>query len=103
DYFRRRAGARRVVDFGLAAAARVTGSYTLNPLTSEVCIRTPAGEAQVTLAIPGLHNVRNALAAAASAFAVGINEKTIEQGLSAFRPYTGRLQVKQAKSGATVI
>jgi UDP-N-acetylmuramoyl-tripeptide--D-alanyl-D-alanine ligase len=103
DYFRRRAGARRVVDFGLAAAARVTGSYTLNPLTSEVCIRTPAGEAQVTLAIPGLHNVRNALAAAASAFAVGINEKTIEQGLRAFRPYTGRLQVKQAKSGATVI
>jgi UDP-N-acetylmuramoyl-tripeptide--D-alanyl-D-alanine ligase len=27
----------------------------------------------------------------------------IAEGLTAFRPYTGRLQVKQAKSGATVI
>src|SRR4029077_17322954 len=56
-----------------------------------------------TLAIPGLHNVRNALAAAACAFAIGIKEKTIGEGLSAFRPYTGRLQVKQARGGATVI
>jgi len=66
-------------------------------------VRTPGGEAPATLAIPGLHNVRNALAAAACAYAVGVKEKTIGEGLSAFRPYTGRLQVKQAKSGATVI
>jgi UDP-N-acetylmuramoyl-tripeptide--D-alanyl-D-alanine ligase len=102
-FFRGRAGARRVVDFGLDAPAAVSGGYALNPLTSEITLRTPAGSAHATLAIPGLHNVRNALAAAACAFAVGIDEKTIGEGLSAFRPYTGRLQVKQAKSGATVI
>src|SRR5204863_4325754 len=60
-------------------------------------------EAPATLAIPGLHNVRNALAAAACAHAAGIDIRSIAAGLTAFRPYTGRLQVKQAKSGITVI
>jgi UDP-N-acetylmuramoyl-tripeptide--D-alanyl-D-alanine ligase len=103
DYFRRRAGARRVVDFGLDSPAVVSGTYSLKPLSSDVAIRTPAGETRATLAIPGLHNLRNALAASAAAFAAGVSVKAIGEGLSAFRPYTGRLQVKQAKSGATVI
>ena len=102
-YFRERAGSRRIVDFGLEAKAQVSGGFALKPLASEIEIRTPAGRANAMLAIPGLHNVRNALAAAACAHAVGVNEKTICEGLTAFRPYTGRLQVKQAKSGATLI
>ena len=102
DAFRGRAGKRRKVEFGLKAGA-VTGRYELAPLSSEIRLRTPAGEAHVTLAIPGLHNVRNALAATACAVAVDIPVKTIGEGLGAFRPYTGRLQVKKAASGATVI
>ena len=103
DFFRNTAGKRRVVDFGLERKATVSGGYVLKALTSEIEIRTPAGETRATLAIPGLHNVRNALAAAACAHAVGIAEKTIGEGLNAFRPYIGRLQVKQARNGATVI
>ncbi len=102
-FFRRAAGSRRIVDFGLDHAAAVTGGYALKPLASEIVIHTSAGDARATLAIPGLHNVRNALAAAACAFAVGINTRTIGDGLTAFRPYTGRLQVRQAANGATVI
>ncbi len=102
SYFRQRAGNRRVVDFGLGAAA-VTGGYTLKELSSDLKLRAPDGEASATLAIPGLHNVRNALGAAACAHAAGIPVASIAAGLSAFRPYTGRLQVKQAKDGATVI
>lgn len=101
--FRKAAGKRRVVDFGLEKKALVSGGYALRGLTSEIDVRTPAGEAHATLAIPGLHNVRNALAAAACAFAVGIKERIIGEGLSAFRPYTGRLQVKNAIGGATLI
>ena len=101
--FRKAAGKRRVVDFGLEKKALISGGYALKALQSEIDIRTPAGEAHATLAIPGLHNVRNALAAAACAFAAGIKEEVIAEGLSAFRPYTGRLQVKNAKSGATII
>ena len=103
DYFRRLAGARRIVDFGIEARAIVTGGYSLKALQSEIVLKTPEGEQSATLAIPGLHNLRNALAAAACAHAAGIALKSIGEGLSAFRPYTGRLQVKRAKSGATVI
>jgi UDP-N-acetylmuramoyl-tripeptide--D-alanyl-D-alanine ligase len=101
-FFRERAGARPVVDFGLAAA-QVSGRCEQKGLSSELRLRTPQGEASATLAIPGLHNVRNALAAAACAHGAGISASTIAAGLSAFRPYTGRLQVKRARSGATVI
>jgi len=103
DFFRKAVGQRAVVDFGLEKKAAVSGSYVLKALTSEIEIRTPRGGASATLAIPGLHNVRNALAAAACAVAAGIGEKAIGEGLSAFRPYTGRLQIKQARSGATLI
>ena len=101
-YFRSRAGKRCTVEFGLEQGA-VSGRYKLERLTSELRLRTPAGEASAALSIPGIHNVRNALAAAACAHAVGIKTSTIAEGLSAFRPYTGRLQVKRAATGATVI
>ena len=100
--FRGCAGGRRSVEFGLAGAA-VTARYKLGRLSSEMRLQTPGGEAEAMLSIPGLHNVRNALAAAACAVAVGIPVKTIAEGLSAFRPYSGRLQVKKAASGAIVI
>jgi UDP-N-acetylmuramoyl-tripeptide--D-alanyl-D-alanine ligase len=102
-FFRSRAGKRRTVEFGLDPGAAVSARYQLERLSSAIRLRTPAGEADATLAIPGIHNVRNALAAAACAHAVGITASTIAQGLTAFRPYTGRLQVKQAVGGATVI
>jgi UDP-N-acetylmuramoyl-tripeptide--D-alanyl-D-alanine ligase len=99
--FRMAAGQRTVVDFGLDTAAAVSASYTLKHLSSELQIRLPDGEAPATLAIPGLHNVRNALAAAACAHAAGIGLRAIGEGLRAFRPYAGRLEVKQA--GATTV
>ena len=101
-YFAKRAAPRPVLDFGLQGAA-VTGRYRLAHLSSEIRIRTPHGESEATLAIPGLHNVRNALAAAACALAAGVPPERIGAGLTAFRPYTGRLQVKQGPGGITVI
>jgi UDP-N-acetylmuramoyl-tripeptide--D-alanyl-D-alanine ligase len=101
--FRHAAGSRRKVEFGLDAPAPVSGNYALKHLSSEIAISTPAGKCSAALAIPGLHNVRNALAAAACAHAAGVPPAAIGAGLSAFRPYSGRLQVKRAASGATVI
>ena len=97
------AEANQVLLFSAEMKALVSGGYALKGLASEIELRTPAGEARASLAIPGLHNVRNALAAAACAFALGVKERTIADGLSDFRPYTGRLQVKSALGGATVI
>ena len=100
--FRAKAGKRRRVEFGLETGD-LTGRYVLKPLDSEIILRTPAGEARATLAIPGLHNVRNALAAAACAHAAGIPAGVIGEGLEAFRPYAGRLQIFRTAAGATLI
>jgi UDP-N-acetylmuramoyl-tripeptide--D-alanyl-D-alanine ligase len=101
--FRHAAAGHSIVDFGLTGAVTMAGGYALKGLASEIRLRTPAGEVHTTLDIPGLHNVRNALAAAACAHAAGVGLNAIGAGLAAFRPYTGRLQIKHATSGATVI
>lgn len=101
--FRRAAEGSRVVDFALNRGAAVTGRYRLKHLSSSVRIACPAGEIEATLSIPGLHNVMNALAAAAATYAAGITPQAIAAGLTAFRPYTGRLQVKKSPEGMTVI
>ena len=103
DIFRRAAAGRRVVEFSLERDATVGARWELRLLSSEIVLRCPAGEARATLSIPGLHNVRNALAAAACAYAAGISMEAIGVGLNAFRPYSGRLQVKRSAVGATVI
>ena len=100
--FRDKAGGRRRIEFGIRAG-EVTGRYALRPLESEITLATPTGESRVTLAIPGEHNVRNALAAAACAHAAGIAAEAIGAGLAAFRPYSGRLQVRKTAAGATLI
>jgi UDP-N-acetylmuramoyl-tripeptide--D-alanyl-D-alanine ligase len=97
------AGARRIVEFGLGSATAVGCRHALQPLSSEVELRLPSGGARATLAIPGIHNVRNALAAAACAFAAGVAPAAIAAGLAAFRPTSGRLQVKRATAGALII
>jgi len=102
-YFRQRAGNRRTLDFALEAPAAVTGVFTSSAFASEIRVRTPAGEAAAPIAAPGLHNVRNALAASACAVAAGIPAQSIAQGLRSFRPYTGRSQVIALACGATLI
>jgi len=63
-----------------------------------------AGKSQdIHLSVTGEHNVYNALAAAASSWALGIEHDTIRQGLMAFTPITGRMEICQLKNGAFII
>jgi UDP-N-acetylmuramyl tripeptide synthase len=55
-------------------------------------LHTPAGQAPVALALPGLYNVYNALAAAALATALEIPLETILAGLTATRAAFGRAE-----------
>jgi UDP-N-acetylmuramoyl-tripeptide--D-alanyl-D-alanine ligase len=80
--------------FALDAAADVTAQATWQVDHWAVQLRTPAGEAAVALRIAGRHNVKNALAATASALAAGIALPQIAAGLSAFEPVKGRSQVR---------
>jgi UDP-N-acetylmuramoyl-tripeptide--D-alanyl-D-alanine ligase len=109
------AGARRTITFGLDPASDVSCSHRANAFGSELTVtaRVQPEAAQLTtqfttqftinLAAAGLHNVRNALAAIASALAAGVSQDAIVRGLEAFAPVSGRLQRKQAANGATVI
>ncbi len=55
---------------------------------------TPDGTRAATLALAGLHNLRNALGAAAVASAAGATLDQIVEGLAAMRPVAGRLELK---------
>ena len=58
---------------------------------------------KVEMKIAGLHHVYNAMAAAAAAFAVGIDQKTIAEGLAAFRPFSGRMEMIRLHNGAFLL
>ncbi|MDR3441643.1 MAG: UDP-N-acetylmuramoyl-tripeptide--D-alanyl-D-alanine ligase [Legionella sp.] len=63
----------------------------------------PNGRTDIQLQVPGLHNVRNALAAAACCHAVGVAIKDIQQGLNNFGGVKGRLTVLAGKNQSTII
>ncbi|MDF2839186.1 MAG: UDP-N-acetylmuramate--alanine ligase [Evtepia sp.] len=56
----------------------------------------------VTLQVPGIHNVKNALAAAAAALALKLPISAIEEGLKAFRGAGRRFEYKGTIKGAKV-
>jgi len=97
------AGDRHIVDFGLSRPAAVSARYALRYLESEIVVRTPHGEAQAVLKAPGLHNVRNALAASAAAAALEVPAPAIARGLAGYAGIKGRLQRKAALQGTTLI
>jgi UDP-N-acetylmuramyl tripeptide synthase len=78
--------------------ARPTPTVLATDLTLEgvrsarFTLHTPAGAAQVTLTLPGLYNVYNALAAAALATALHIPLPTIVAGLQRTLPAFGRAE-----------
>jgi UDP-N-acetylmuramoyl-tripeptide--D-alanyl-D-alanine ligase len=102
-YWREVAGARAVRDFGTRADATVRGTARPGTTATELELVTDAGRTTVTLHVPGLHNVRNALAAAAAATAVGASLDAVARGLAAFRPVKGRSQPKPGRNGVVVI
>jgi UDP-N-acetylmuramyl tripeptide synthase len=67
--------------------------------SSRFTLNTPAGSAAVTLALPGLYNVYNALAAAALATELDVPLTTIAAGLEATRPAFGRAETVSVGTG----
>lgn len=63
----------------------------------------PTGHAKVKLQIPGEHSVRNALAAAACCFAVGISKEVIVEGLKQFHGVSGRMTFLNGKNESIII
>jgi UDP-N-acetylmuramyl pentapeptide synthase len=94
--WRQMAGTREVRTFALQgqAYASAQAGWDAAAQAWEVELRLDTARLRVRLAVPGLHNVRNALAAAVCAQAAGEPLSAIQQGLEAFRPVKGRSQVR---------
>ncbi len=101
----RRTGAR-VIRFGVADGADVRAANLV--LDAAGCARfrlvSPAGEAEVQLAVHGTHQVGNALAAAAVALELGATPEAIADTLSGYLPASRwRMEVTERADGVTVV
>jgi len=95
----------RVLTVGLDDRSDYWVSTSL--LDDEGCVRftlqTPEGSIPVRLSVPGTHQVRNALAAAAAALCVGATPQEVRDGLAEYQPGKGRMQMLRAAGGYQVI
>ncbi len=103
-YFIERLAGRRVVRFGVEASADISArDVQLESEHTRFVLTTADGEIDITLAMPGRHNVRNALAAAGMALAVGATLQQVRDGLEAMQPVAGRQVAHRLRSGALLI
>lgn len=103
DYWKSLNANRKIITFALNAKADVTASYEEVAGVSKIALTTPAGSVDFKLHILGKHNVSNALAASACAYALGIANADIARGLESFVAVKGRLQRKAGLNGASLI
>jgi UDP-N-acetylmuramoyl-tripeptide--D-alanyl-D-alanine ligase len=92
-----------IVEFAVAASAKIKLRSYLFDYIAKIEVETPSGMFAAQLQVPGMHNVRNALAATAAAVALHIPVAAIVAGLEKFGGVAGRLQRKAALHGATLI
>lgn len=95
---------QNIITFGLERAADITCAYIVEEHHRiKMELVTDIGMIEVVLPLIGLHNVKNALAAAAIARALDISLEDIKRGLETSQPVTHRMEIKQSKTGAKII
>ena len=70
---------------------------------SFICVYRGEEAGKITLSVPGLHNVSNALAAVAAASAAGVPVETAARGLTSFTGTDRRFQFKGSIDGIDII
>jgi UDP-N-acetylmuramoyl-tripeptide--D-alanyl-D-alanine ligase len=103
DIWRELSRERRQLSFGLDRPADVGGRFAGHGFGGSLHLITPWGETDLTLAVPGRHNARNACAAAAATLAAGASLEAVRRGLEGFAGVKGRLQRRAGRNGALVV
>lgn len=103
DYWRGMAAPHAIRSFGIDRPADVHGAVRQHGLEVAVELRAPEGEAAIGLRVPGRHNARNALAAAAACLAAGVPLAAVVAGLNVFSGVKGRLQRRAGRNGAEIL
>jgi len=95
----------RVITFGSDEQAQVQGrdQSVLGSRQAFTLVLPRGPERRVRLAAPGRHNLMNALAAAATALALGLEGDDIQAGLETFQPVKGRLSILRSFWGWQVV
>jgi UDP-N-acetylmuramoyl-tripeptide--D-alanyl-D-alanine ligase len=102
--WQRLAGSRRTMTFGLVANTDVSArAIVRSPAGLQFELISAEGSIAIELQLLGIHNVRNALAAAAAALAAGASLENIRAGLASVQAVPGRLQSRCDRHGNIVI
>ena len=91
--------ADRQIFFGTTPAADVY----FEPGESGARVFTPAGSFDLSLKLPGRHNLVNAMAAVCAGIAIDLSADEIRTGLESVQPVPGRLNLIRTTAGWTVI
>ena len=105
-YWRETAAHSKRVTFGIDQAADFSAAnITLGAIGAgvEFELRCPHGALPIRLRLDGVHNVYNALAAAAVSTAAGAELRDIQRGLANVAPVHGRLEPHRGINDAVII
>jgi UDP-N-acetylmuramoyl-tripeptide--D-alanyl-D-alanine ligase len=103
EFWRSLANDIDVLSFGLTDDADIHASnVAAGKQATTFRLHLPDCAIDVSLPFPGLHNVRNACAAAAVAFALGVTAERIKTALESVTPVAGRLQPLGGMQGANL-
>lgn len=92
-----------ILSFGLGEGADVHADHIVAEKgTTSFRLHLPAAVVDLTLPLAGIHNVRNACAAAAVATALGVSPEQIRNAFESIEPVAGRLQPVAGRNGAVV-
>ncbi len=102
---------RRVITYGFSEDADIRGVSPSGDGRSGACrvvydvrgVPEGSGEGRVTIAVPGRHNLQNALAAVAVGLELGVPFAQIQGALADFRGAERRYQVRGTRAGVTVV
>lgn len=104
DVWRGYAGNCRRLEFGVHAGdVQPVDDCEYGPDGLRGTINTPDGTVALRLALPGQHNLMNALAAITVGVALGIPAATITRGLATVRAEPGRMEVVNGLSGSVLV
>ena len=93
DYWTSLVSDLQVISFGLSPRATVNASdISISGDGTSFRLHLPNDELQISLPLQGVHNVRNACAAAAVSLAFDLTAEQIKSGLESVAPVAGRLR-----------
>ncbi|NIP73393.1 MAG: UDP-N-acetylmuramoyl-tripeptide--D-alanyl-D-alanine ligase [Gammaproteobacteria bacterium] len=103
ELWREAAVGLHALTFGLNQRADVSAYWQPEGEGGRMELHTSEGDCALRLPLPGVHNIMNALAAAAAGLAAGAGLEEIRRGLEAVRPVRGRLQWRGTLGGVGLL